>query len=612
MSKHRFGAEISRVLKLMIHSIYTNKEIFLRELISNASDACDKMKYELLQNGLSNEGELRIDVCLDEENGTITVRDNGIGMSAKDMEDNLGVIASSDTQRFIEQMEKGDKRDISASNQIGQFGVGFYSSFMVADKVEVTSRKFDAAEGEKAKVWISEGEDTFEIADSDRDISRGTEVKLYIKKSESQFLNKHKLKHIITAYSDHIPFNITFIDSASSEVVNKGVAIWIKNKRDITTHDYNEFFRSIAHTPDDPWMTLHNVVEGNISYTSLLFIPKHKPYDLFHPDRKSRVKLYIKRVFITEDNADIIPSYLRFLKGVIDSNDLPLNLSRETLQYNNSVSRIKKSIVKKMLVELKKKANEHYDEFIEFWTNFGEVLKEGLCESALEEKEELLDICRFKTTKSGDKFITFSDYVEGMVDGQEEIFYITGDKMMNLEENPQLEGFKKRDIEVLLLGDSVDDFWVQVVHQYKNKALKSITQTDVDLNKIKEMDEKSDDDADDVIQYFKEVLSGVVADVKISKKLISSPVCLSTSQGAMSSRMEKMLLDQKQLHKRANKILEINPKHHLVQRAVQEKGTQKGEDLVKILFAEACLIENEPIAQPHDIVSRINRLLVAD
>jgi molecular chaperone HtpG len=608
--QHTFNAAVGRVLQLMIHSIYTNKEIFLRELISNASDACDKLRYlSIEQPKLLGDDELQISVRIDFDNQKIIVKDNGIGMTKQEMIDNLGTIANSGTKKFFEEMEKGKAPDV---NLIGQFGVGFYSGFIVADKIKVISTKVGNS---KTYVWESAGHDGFEVYESDKDMPRGTTIELYLKPSEVEFLEKHRLQHIIRTYSDHLAFPVDLIDKdGKSEIVNKGTALWLRPKSEISPQEYKEFYKHVSYAPDEPYMVLHNKLEGNVAYTSLLFIPGHKPYDLFHPDRKTRVKLYIKKVFITEDSANLIPSYLRFIRGVVDSEDLPLNISREVLQSNSLVHKIRGSIVKRILQELKRKAESEPEDFMKFWTNFGEVMKEGLCEHGLGEKEELLEVCRFYSSKSGDSMISLDKYIDNMIDGQEEIFFITGDNLENLRKNPQLEGFLERGIEVLLLKDGVDDFWVNVINAYKNKSLKSVNRVDIDLDQIKRIDETDEiADTDSLQNYIKSVLDKRVKDVRISTKLIDSPGCLVLPEGAMNVRMERLLVEQKQLNRRTSKILEINPKHKIIQyisNAVSSNSTDSHTaDLVEIIFYEACLTEGEIIENPCDFVSKVNKIL---
>lgn len=611
---HNFNAAVGRVLQLMIHSIYTNKEIFLRELISNASDACDKLRYLAIENpNLLGSDELQILVKI--HNNTIVVQDNGIGMNEEEMIENLGTIANSGTKKFFEDVQNGKESDV---NLIGQFGVGFYSGFIVADKIKVYSTK---AGQNKTYIWESNGAEGFEVYKSEEELPRGTRIELHIKPSETEFLDKYRLSHIIRTYSDHLTFPVELIDSdGKSEIVNKGTALWLRSKSDISEKEYKEFYKYTANAADEPYMVLHNKLEGNVAYSSLLFIPGHKPYDLFHPDRRTRVKLYIKRVFITEDSAMLIPSYLRFIRGVVDSEDLPLNISREVLQSNSLVHKIRGSIVKRVLQELKKKAEKEPVEFLKFWQNFGEVMKEGLCEHGLGEKEELLEVCRFYSTKSGENMISLDQYIDNMIDGQEEIFFITGDNLENLRKNPQLEGFLKRGIEVLLLKDGVDDFWVHVINAYKNKSMQSVNRVNIDLDQIQKLEknendtvQSEDNNVEPLLEYIRSVLGNRIKNVQISSKLIDSPACLVLPEGAMNVRMERLLIEQKQLNRRTTKILEINLKHRILQNifsAVQDNSTnQNTSDLIEIIFYEACLTEGEIIDNPCEFVNKINRVL---
>jgi molecular chaperone HtpG len=616
---YQFSAAVGRVLQLMIHSVYTNKEIFLRELISNASDACDKLRYLAIENPqLLSSDPLEIKIFINKEKNTITIIDNGIGMDQEELKENLGTIASSGTKKFFEAIEK-DQKDL---NLIGQFGVGFYSSFLVSDKVKVWSRK---AGQDKIFLWESNGLEGFDLSETSENFPPGTKIELALKPSELEFLEKHRLAHIIKTYSDHLTYPVDLIDSeGKSEIINKGKALWLMPKNEVSQKEYYEFYKYIAHTPEEPYLVLPIQVEGKLSYKSLIFIPNHKPYDLFHPDRMTRVKLYIKRVFITEESNYLIPSYLRFIRGVVDSDDLPLNISREILQNNDLVNKIRGSLVKKILLELKKKAEKEPEDFLKFWINFGEVMKEGLCEPGLGEKEELFEVCRFYSTKSDDKLISLNDYLERMLEGQEEIFFITGDNLENLKANPQLEGFIKRDLEVLLLKDGVDDFWVNVINSYKNKALKSVNRVDIDLNKIKSLEEdkqeinNSTQDKKDNYQALqdgiKNILGDKIKEVIISKKLIDSPACLVLPEGAMNIRMERLLIEQKQISRRTAKLLEINPKSPLIIFIEKELNTGKIDqdlkDLVELLYYQACITEGEIVENPCDLVAKLNRILV--
>lgn len=613
--KKDFTAEVDKVLKLVIHSIYTNKDIFLRELISNASDACDKLRYEALHNSsISSDQELKITVILDKKNGVLSIKDNGIGMNRDDLVNNLGTIANSGTQKFLKQ-NIANKQNLEL---IGQFGVGFYSAFMVADLVTVYSRKANTAQ---TFVWQSTGESGYTVVAAPKEKgldSSGTVIELKLTPESLELLEKYRIQHIIKTYSDHIAFPIELInEDGTATIVNSSAALWLKAAAAISKEQYEEFYHHISHMPDKPWLILHNKVEGNLTYTNLLFVPTNKPFDLFRPQAKPRVKLYIKRVFITDEGINLIPPYLRFLCGIIDSEDLPLNISRETLQNNLTVSKIRKSITKKVLTTLQKKIDEDKGKYEKFWSNFGEVLKEGLCEGAFEEKELLLDICRFHTLRSKERTISIADYLVNMAEGQEEIYYIIGNNIETLVNHPQLQGFKERNIDVILLTDHVDDFWVSVVNQYKNYALKSVISSDIDLNKIqhinKEAEKAAENDINDqkIINYIKGALQDKIKDVRISTKLTDNPVCLVIPEGAMNIRMEKMLIEQKQLNKRSLKIMEINTRHNIFKKlsAYIDSDSNKALKLTKLLFNQACILEGEVIDNPYEFVNTLNSFL---
>lgn len=607
---HQFGAETGKILQLVIHSLYAHKDIFLRELVSNASDACDKLRYEVLRGNLNEDtSDLKISIIADEKNKTLTISDNGIGMNHDDLIANLGTIASSGTQKFLEKLTGDSKKDI---NLIGQFGVGFYSSFMVADEVTVISRK---AGEDAAYVWNSKADGTYTIEDAEGEQPRGTQIILHLKDETKEFLDKHRISHIVSTYSDHISFPVELTDiDGETKAINSGAALWTKPKSQISEEQYNEFYRHVAHAGDNPWMTIHNKAEGAIEYTSLLFIPSSKPFDLFHPDRATRVKLYVKRVFISEENNNLVPQYLRFMRGVVDSEDLPLNVSRETLQHNNLIHKIRNAITKKTLNELKNKAEKEPEEFNKFWNNFGATLKEGLCEGIDSNRELLMEVCHFQTTKSGDKPITLDKYIENMKEGQNQIYYLTGDNIESLKQSPQLEGFLKNDIEVILLTDAVDDFWVNVNHEYKGKEITSITRAGLDLdfkdeNKEEKNKEEDKEKNESIISAFKKVLGKRVLDVRVSHKLSDSPVCLAIQEGGMDMRMERFLVSQKQLAASTPKILEVNPENSIVQYIGSNPDSQKSAELIELLFDEACIIEGETISDTGAFAKRFNKLL---
>lgn len=611
----KFDAEVDKILHLMIHSLYTDKEIFMRELISNSSDACDKLRYLSQTNSelVKGDSEFKIHVKLDKEAKTITIRDNGIGMNKEDLEENLGTIAKSGTQNFINQLSGDNKKD---SMLIGQFGVGFYSSFMVADSITVTSKK---AGEDSVYTWQSEGKGEYVISDTDREFERGTEIVLHVKKDQESFVDHFRLKHIVKSYSDHIAVPIMFEDEASGQEVqvNSSSALWTKSKSDISKDQYNEFYKNVSHATDEPWITLHNKNEGVVEFTNLLFVPSSKTFDLFHPDRKCRVKLYIKRVFIEDEKIDIIPQYMRFLRGVVDSEDLPLNISRQSLQHNAVLEKIKKSITKRVISELNKKKKEDFNEYLSFWNNFGSVLKEGLCEMN-PDHEKLLEVCVFQSALSG-SMISLDEYIENVKDSEDKtIYYLSGDDPEKLRNNPQIEGFLSKGIDVLLFSDTVDDFWVNVNGTYKGFDIKSVTRSDIDLNKKEEenSDKKENDNTDAaqaLIDCFKNSLGDLVKEVKISKKLTKTPACLVVGDGAMDIRMERYLIEQKQLASATAKILEINPSHKVVAKISRDIGkgdgdSEENKELIHLLYDQACVIEGEPVADPGAFLQRLNML----
>ncbi|BDU59932.1 chaperone protein HtpG [Candidatus Rickettsia kotlanii] len=612
--KKKFDAEVGKILNLMIHSLYSNKEIFMRELISNASDACDKLRYLSQSNSelVAGDSNFKITVKVDKDNEQIIIRDNGIGMNKNDLIENLGTIARSGTANFLKSLSGDSKKD---NMLIGQFGVGFYSSFMVADKVTVTSRK---AGEDKVHIWESDGLGEYTVSDSDKEFTRGTEIVLHIKKEEDTFLDHFRLKHIVKSYSDHIAVPIYFFDEANNNEIqlNSASALWTRPKSEITEEQYKEFYKSLSYAVDDPWITMHNKNEGAIEFTNLLFIPSSKTFDLFHPDRKRRVKLYIKRVFISDENIDLIPSYLRFLRGVVDSEDLPLNISRESLQHNNVLEKIKNAITKRVLGKLRKKKEESSEEYNKFWANFGGVLKEGLCE-ATTDHEKLLEVCIFRSALHN-KMISLDEYIANFKEGQSTIYYLSGDNPDKLLSSPQIEGLLSKKIDVLLFTDTVDDFWVNVNSKYKEHAIKSATRSDIDVeqttsqSKEKNTDsKKSDDEYKLLTDYFKETLGELVKEVKISKKLTSSPACLAVSDAAMDIRMERFLIEQKQIANASAKNLELNPKNKIIEKIFNDlkANNKNNEELVNLIFDQACILEGEPVADTGAFSKRLNDIV---
>ena len=623
--KLEFQAEVTKVLDLVVHSLYSNKEIFLRELISNASDACDKLRYlSLTENNLIDPGtEFGITLSVNEKAKSITVADNGIGMNHDELIENLGTIARSGTTAFLESLSGDEKKD---ADLIGQFGVGFYSCFSVAKKVEVASRR---AGEDQAWLWSSEGAGSFTITESKRD-TQGSTVTAYLDKDSKEYLEDARIRNIVKTYSDHIslPINLeTTKDTnksgeTTSDQINTGSAIWTRSKSDITEEQYKEFYHHVGHVFDDPWLTLHNRVEGKIEYTNLLYVPSSRPFDLMNPERKHRVKLYVKRVFITDDCEDLMPHFLRFVRGIVDSEDLPLNVSREMLQHNVLVGHIKKALVKRIFSELKKKATKKAEEYATFWDNFGAVLKEGLYEDH-ENRDKLLELVRFKSTES-DNLVSLEDYVGRMNEGQEEIFYISGEDTETLKSSPQIEGFKSRGVEVLLMTDPIDEFWLPMVHVFNEKSFKSVTSGDIDIGKIKRSDEAGEEKekpeaADDaavakLLIAFKEELGDAVKDVRASDRLTDSAVCLVAGEGDMDLHLERMLKSQGHMDVPTSaRVLEINSTHDLIKQlsGLTDDLTRKEDlqNMAHLLLDQARIIEGEAVSDPIAFSKRLNSTL---
>jgi len=617
--KMEFQAEVSKVLGLVINSLYSNKEIFLRELISNASDACDKLRYlsltdQQLAKGLA---EFSINITTVKKDRTITIADNGIGMNNAELVENLGTVARSGTTAFLESLSGDEKKD---SALIGQFGVGFYASFSVAEKVEVLTRKA----GEKqAWLWTSDGKSSYSIAEAERN-DPGTSVTVYLKKEDKEYIEEARIRNIVRTYSDHISIPIMLAGKEGDTQINTGSAIWTRQKKDITDEQYKEFYHHVGNVYDEPWLTLHNRAEGKIEYTNLMFIPSSKPHDLMNQDRKNRLQLYVKRVFITDDCDDLMPAYLRFVRGIVDSEDLPLNVSREMLQHNVVVKRIRSALIRRVFNELQKKAEKDPEEFSNFWANFGAVLKEGLYEDH-ENRDKILEIVRFNSTAS-DKLISLAEYVGRMKKGQTEIYYISGEGLDLVKASPQLEGFKARGIEVLLMTDPVDEFWLPMVGQFDEKPFTSATSGGVDLSKFKNVKDKKENDdkneakkADDasvakLILALKESLGETVKDVCSSDRLTDSAVCLVAGEGDMDLHLERMLKMQGQMEvPTAARVLEINPAHPLIIKMseVVNKPAKKTalNDMALLLFDQARIIEGEPVSDPAAFSQRLNSIL---
>lgn len=610
--KREFQAEVSRLLEIVAHSLYSEKEIFLRELISNASDACDRLRYlGLTEPGLlAGDANFRVVLEPDKKKRTLIIADNGVGMSRQEMIDNLGTIARSGTAAFMRQLSGDQKKDMAL---IGQFGVGFYSAFMVSSEVEVVSKK---AGEEIAHRWVSDGKGQFTIEETPRE-KRGTTITLRLNEADEEYAEPERLRAIVKKYSDHIALPIVLDHAGKEETLNAASALWIRPKSEITPDQYKEFYHHIAHAFDEPWLTLHNKAEGTYEYTTLLFVPGSKPFDLFEPERKHRVKLYVRRVFITDDAQELLPPYLRFLRGVVDSEDLPLNVSREMLQSNPMLTRMRGQIVKRVLGEIAKKAKDEREEYAKFWENFGAVLKEGIYEDR-ENRDQLLEIARFRST-AGESLVSLEDYIARMKPGQGAIYTIAGDSIETVSRSPQLEGFRARGIEVLLLTDPVDEFWTSGIGDYKNKAFKSITRGAADLDKIAAEDKKDgaaetpEGDVASLIALLKLSLGEAVKDVRASKRLTDSAVCLVADENDMDMHLERLLRQHRQVAATSKRILEINPKHTLIARLIELAGkdgaTDALGDFAWILLDQARILEGEPLPDPASFAKRLSAVL---
>jgi len=610
--RHGFQAEVSRLLDIVAHSLYSDKSVFLRELISNASDACDRLRYlSLTQAGLmGDDPELGVDIAVDKPNRRLTIADNGIGMSHDELIANLGTIAKSGSAQFMSELSTETNADKKVS-LIGQFGVGFYSAFMVADKVAVTSKR---AGEEKAWTWESEGRGEFTVTPAAK-TGRGTEIVLHIKDGEDQWLDSANVAKVVAKYSDHIALPVRLNDGASQKHVNQAAALWTRPKSEIKPEQYTEFYHHIAHAFDEPWATLHFKAEGKIDYTGLIFIPGSKPFDLFHPDRKQSLKLYVKRIFITDHCEDLLPGWLRFLKGIVDSEDLPLNISRETLQANPLIAMIRAGLVKRVLGELTKIAEKEPERYLKFWNTFGAVLKEGIYEDEAN-RPALLRLARFQTTTS-ETPISLADYVARMKEGQAAIYTISGDEVEALQRSPHLEGFKKRGVEVLLLTDAVDEFWIQSVSEYEGKPFKSATRGAADLDQVKKTegakDERPEPKAegiDNLIALMRLTLKDSVKDVRISDRLTDSACCLVAAEGDLDIHLEKLLRQHKKLETSLPRVLEINGTHPMIaslSKAVSKGGQNEAlNDACFLLLDQARIQDGEALPDPAAFARRMN------
>ena len=619
VERHSFEAEVSKLLHLMVHSVYSDREIFLRELISNASDACDRLRYAAITEPalIAGDPEFRIRIALDEKAGTITVSDNGIGMDHDELIANLGTIARSGTAAFAEALSGDRPADLSL---IGQFGVGFYASFMVAERVRVTSRK---AGSDAAFLWQSTGDGEYEIRPASR-AGRGTDVEITLKKDAREFLDRDRLEAIIRKYSNHIAVPITLVAAVDGKApeesrLNEATALWARPKSEITPEQYTEFYRHVAHALDEPALVIHNRAEGRIAYTALLFVPGARPLDLFDPARKPRVKLHVRRVFISEDSETLLPGYLRFLKGVVDSEDLPLNISREMLQTSPVIARMGRAITNKVLGELEKLAGKEPERYEAIWANFGAVLKEGLYEDA-DRREQILKLARFRSTH-GEGWTSLANYVARMKDKQSAIYYISGDDPELVKRSPQLEGFRARDIEVLLLSDPVDAFWLTAVSDFEGKPLRSVTRGGADLKDLCPVAEgdrperPKEGEVTKLLVALRDILGDKVADVRPSDRLTDTPVCLVADEKGLDIHLERMLRLHQRLEGAQPRILEINPDHALIRAMITRAGapgaTKALEEPAQLLLDMARVLEGDPVPDPAAFGQRLARALTA-
>ena len=607
----KFETEVSKLLDIVANSLYTEKEIFLRELISNASDACEKLRYvSQTDSNIKKTDQLEIRIHLNEKNKTITIKDNGIGMDDSDMQSNLGTIAKSGTEEFIKKI--GDKKgDI---NQIGKFGVGFYSSFMVSDQVVVRSKKYNS---KQSFLWTSDGKGTFSIENTDFK-NDGTEITLSIKKNESEFLNKFKIEEIIKKYSDFVPFPIFVsseedkkekkdVDEIESQV-NSAEAIWLKDKSKIKDEDYKSFFNQISNFYDEPLKTIHFKAEGVVNYTSLMYFPKSQPQDLYHPDRKNKLKLYVNKVFISDKLDSLIPAWLRFIPGVVDTEDLSLNISREVLQNNAIINKISNAITKRILKEINELKKKNNEDFLPFWKNFGPVIKEGLYEFN-DFHDQIFDFTLFHCSEKKE-MISLDDYISNFPNDQKKIYYISGENKENLQNSPQMELFKNKKINVLLITDPVDEFWMPMKMKFKDYEFTSITKGEVDIgekkNKSKEKEEPKENL--DFISYLKNHLKDKVKDVKVSKRLTKSASCLVADENDMDMHLKKLMAANNQNISDEKRILEINIEHSLVTK-VKSLDKDKKDKFSEILYDHAKLMEGENLDDPKKYTNLIAELV---
>lgn len=616
---HGFQTEVKQLLHLMIHSLYSNKEIFLRELVSNASDAADKLRFNALSNSelLGNDTELYVRVSANKEAGTLTISDNGIGMTRDEAITHLGTIAKSGTADFFSRLSGDQVKD---SHLIGQFGVGFYSAFIVAETVTVRSRAA-GSEAHEAVEWSSQGEGEFTIRDIEKS-NRGTDIILTLRDDAKEFLDEWRLRSIITKYSDHLSIPVQMPKRGDDEqlegweAVNSGKALWTRDKSEITDDEYKEFYKTIAHDFEDPLLWSHNKVEGTSEYTSLLYIPKRAPWDLWNRDQQNGIKLYVKRVFIMDDAKQLMPSYLRFVRGLMDSTDLPLNVSREILQDNKITRSMRTGSTKRVLSMLKKLAKDDPETYQTFWDTFGTVLKEGPAEDHANQ-ETILSLLRFASTHEDTPVakVSLDDYVARMPEKQEKIYYIVADSYEAARDNPALEILRKKGIEVLLLSERIDEWLMSHVIDYKDKAFQSVTRGDLDLGELadaedKEQQEKVEEAFKDHLKRFESALGEQVKLVRVTHRLTDSPACIVTDENDMSTQMAKLMEAAGQKVPETKYIFEINPGHTLVQRVVAVNDEQRFAEWAQILLDQATLAERGSLKDPAKFVARVNKLML--
>lgn len=631
-----FQTAVKQLLHLVTHALYSNKEIFLRELISNASDAADKLRYEALTDSAlyENDPTLKIWLDFDAKARTITIRDNGIGMNREEAIANLGTIAKSGTKEFLENLTGDKAKD---AHLIGQFGVGFYSSFVVADRVIVKTRRA-GMRADQGVWWESSGEGDYIIKNIQK-TDRGTEIILHLKKDEDEFLNEWRLENIVKKYSDHIMLPIVMKKQielplvkdakdkepkfeTKEEVINRATALWTLPKKDIKDEEYKELYKHITHDFEDPFLWVHNIVEGKLEYITLLYIPVHAPFDLWNYEHRHGLKLYVQRVFIMDDAEQLLPNYLRFVRGIVDSKDLPLNVSREILQNNKVIESIKSSVVKRILDTLEKLANDDKEKYAKFWTNFGRVMKEGIAEDYAN-KENIAKLLRFASTLNDNEVqnVSLDDYISRMKPGQEKIYYITADTFMAAKNSPHLEIFRKKNIEVLLLAERIDEWMVSHLFEYSGKKLQSVAKGDIDIEKIEtpENAEKAEDkkehenaktEFETVIKQMQKVLGDKVKEVRTSNRLTDSPACLVAGEFDMSIHLQRMMQAAGQAVPKNKPILEINPLHPILQRLKNETDDQRFAEWSNILFDQAFLAEGGQLEDPATFVKRLNALLL--